>query len=80
MARCSSLIKSGFDLKPPVVPLPTLYFSSEKLPRIFGTLVLALPSKHKGGELHLTHAGKTEILRHLRSLSLVSHVWLGASP
>jgi len=36
--------------------------SSEKAPRMFATLVVALPSKHEGGEVRVTHAGKTEIL------------------
>ncbi|KUJ09541.1 uncharacterized protein LY89DRAFT_787848 [Mollisia scopiformis] len=34
---------------------------SEKAPRMFATLVIALPSKHEGGEVHVTHAGKTKI-------------------
>lgn len=28
---------------------------------MFGTMVIALPSKHEGGEVRVTHAGKTEI-------------------
>jgi hypothetical protein len=35
--------------------------SSEKAPRMFATLVVALPSKHEGGEVRVTHAGKTEV-------------------
>lgn len=28
---------------------------------MFGTLVMALPSKYEGGEVHVTHAGKTKV-------------------
>jgi hypothetical protein len=28
---------------------------------MFGTLVIVLPSKHSGGEVHLSHAGKTRV-------------------
>ncbi|TVY13045.1 hypothetical protein LARI1_G009289 [Lachnellula arida] len=34
---------------------------SEKVPRMFATLVIALPSKHEGGEVRVTHAGKTRV-------------------
>ncbi|TVY44089.1 hypothetical protein LOCC1_G004493, partial [Lachnellula occidentalis] len=34
---------------------------SEKAPRMFATLVIALPSKHEGGEVRVTHAGKTRV-------------------
>lgn len=30
---------------------------------MFATLVIALPSKHEGGELHVTHAGKMEVFK-----------------
>jgi hypothetical protein len=36
-------------------------FSSEKVPGMFGTLVIVLPSKHEGGEVRVTHAGETKI-------------------
>jgi hypothetical protein len=29
---------------------------------MFGTLVIALPSRHEGGEVHVSHAGKTKVL------------------
>lgn len=32
---------------------------TEKAPRMFGTLVVTLPSEHEGGDLHLTFGGKT---------------------
>lgn len=32
----------------------TDFNSSEKAPGMFGTLVIALPSKHEGGEVFLT--------------------------
>lgn len=35
---------------------------SEKEQGMFGTLIIALPSKHEGGQVHLSHAGKTEVL------------------
>ncbi|KAK5214727.1 hypothetical protein LTS03_011672, partial [Exophiala xenobiotica] len=35
---------------------------SEKEPGMFGTLVICLPSKHEGGEIHVTHGGQTKIL------------------
>jgi len=35
---------------------------SEKVPGMFGTLVICLPSKHEGGEVHLTHAGTKVVL------------------
>jgi hypothetical protein len=28
---------------------------------MFATLVIALPSKHEGGEVRVTHAGKTQV-------------------
>ena len=31
---------------------------TEKIPRMFATLVIALPSKHRGGELLIRHAGE----------------------
>ncbi|KAI9882227.1 MAG: Sorting nexin mvp1 [Watsoniomyces obsoletus] len=34
---------------------------SEKEPRMFGTLVISLPSKHEGGAVVTTHAGKSSI-------------------
>ncbi|KAH6672517.1 hypothetical protein B0J14DRAFT_74998 [Halenospora varia] len=34
---------------------------SEKAPRMFATLVIALPSKHEGGEVRVTHAGQTKV-------------------
>ncbi|TVY39810.1 hypothetical protein LSUB1_G005264 [Lachnellula subtilissima] len=34
---------------------------SEKVSRMFATLVIALPSKHEGGEVRVTHAGKTRV-------------------
>jgi len=38
-------------------------FSSEKVPGMFGTLVICLPSKHGGGEVHVTHGGQRKVLR-----------------
>ncbi|KAK5262783.1 hypothetical protein LTR96_011732, partial [Exophiala xenobiotica] len=35
---------------------------SAKEPGMFGTLVVCLPSKHEGGEIHVTHGGQTKIL------------------
>nr|POF13111.1 hypothetical protein CFP56_10259 [Quercus suber] len=35
---------------------------SKKDPNIFGTLVIALPSKHEGGDVHFSHAGVTTVL------------------
>ncbi|KAI1641069.1 hypothetical protein F4809DRAFT_587232 [Biscogniauxia mediterranea] len=34
---------------------------SEKAPRMIGTLVISLPSKHEGGEVRLSHCGKTRV-------------------
>jgi hypothetical protein len=31
---------------------------TEKVPGMFGTLVISLPSPHEGGEVHLSHSGK----------------------
>jgi hypothetical protein len=38
-------------------------FSSEKEPGMFGTLIICLPSKHEGGEVHITHGGQRKVLR-----------------
>lgn len=58
----SSLIKSRFHLIPaPGFNNKLICRSSEKTPRVFATLVIALPSKHEGGELQVTHAGKTQV-------------------
>jgi hypothetical protein len=38
-------------------------FSSEKAPGMFGTLVICLPSKHKGREVHVSHGGQRKVLR-----------------
>lgn len=35
---------------------------SGKVPGMFGTLVICLPSKHAGGEVHLSHAGQKKAL------------------
>jgi hypothetical protein len=35
---------------------------SEKVPGMFGTLVVCLPSKHEGGEVYLSHAGQKKVL------------------
>jgi hypothetical protein len=35
---------------------------SEKVPGMFGTLVVCLPSMHEGGEVHLSHNGKKKVL------------------
>ncbi|KAK7744787.1 hypothetical protein SLS62_010020 [Diatrype stigma] len=34
---------------------------SEKVPGMVGTLVICLPSKHEGGDVHLSHAGKARV-------------------
>jgi hypothetical protein len=34
---------------------------TEKVPGMFGTLVICLPSKHEGGEVHLSHAGERKV-------------------
>ncbi|KAI1470027.1 uncharacterized protein F4812DRAFT_457425 [Daldinia caldariorum] len=34
---------------------------SEKVPGMIGTLVICLPSKHEGGSVHLSHAGKSYV-------------------
>lgn len=34
---------------------------SEKAPGMVGTLVICLPSKHEGGDVYLSHAGKTRV-------------------
>ncbi|KAG9238196.1 hypothetical protein BJ875DRAFT_437669 [Amylocarpus encephaloides] len=34
---------------------------SEKTPGMFATLVVALPSKHEGGEVRVSHAGETRV-------------------
>jgi hypothetical protein len=34
---------------------------TEKVPGMFGTLVVCLPSKHEGGQVHLSHAGTKKI-------------------
>lgn len=36
-----------------------IYQSSEKTDGMFGTLVICLPSLHEGGDIVLTHRGKT---------------------
>lgn len=46
------------------IPADTLVlFSSEKAPGMFGTLVICLPSKHEGGEVHVSHGGQRKVLR-----------------
>lgn len=35
---------------------------TEKVPGMFGTLVVCLPSKHTGGEVRLSHGGKEKII------------------
>lgn len=40
-----------------------IFGSTEKVPGMFGTLVICLPSKHEGGELHLTHGKSTKIFK-----------------
>lgn len=35
---------------------------SEKAPGMIGTLSICLPSRHEGGEVHLSHAGKDRII------------------
>lgn len=39
-----------------------LHKDTEKAPRIFGTLVICLPSQHEGGDLILSFNGKTQRL------------------
>ncbi|KAK2750644.1 hypothetical protein FQN57_002715 [Myotisia sp. PD_48] len=39
------------------------YSDAEADGKMFGTLVICLPSQHKGGDVHITHGGKTKILR-----------------
>ncbi|KUI65191.1 hypothetical protein VM1G_00844 [Cytospora mali] len=34
---------------------------SEKAPGMIGSLIICLPSKHEGGEVHLSHAGKDHV-------------------
>lgn len=34
---------------------------TEKVPGMFGTLVVCLPSKHNGGEVHLSHSGEKKV-------------------
>ncbi|KAF2670498.1 hypothetical protein BT63DRAFT_454687 [Microthyrium microscopicum] len=36
---------------------------TEKVLGMFGTLVVCLPSKHTGGEVHVSHAGSTKIFK-----------------
>lgn len=36
---------------------------TEKIPGMFGTLVVCLPSEHVGGEVHLKHGQKQKVLR-----------------
>jgi hypothetical protein len=36
---------------------------TEKVPGMFGTLVISLPSQHEGGEVHLSHAGREVIFQ-----------------
>ena len=36
---------------------------TEKVPGMFGTMIVCLPSEHTGGEVHLTHNQKRQILR-----------------
>ncbi|KAH9893021.1 hypothetical protein F4778DRAFT_772644 [Xylariomycetidae sp. FL2044] len=35
---------------------------SEKPPGMTGTLSICLPSRHKGGEVHLSHAGRSQVI------------------
>ncbi|KAI1111454.1 hypothetical protein F5Y14DRAFT_425065 [Nemania sp. NC0429] len=35
---------------------------SEKAPGMIGTLSICLPSRHEGGEVHLSHAGKDQVI------------------
>jgi hypothetical protein len=36
---------------------------TEKVPGMFGTLVISLPSPHEGGEVHLSHSGEGAIFK-----------------
>ena len=36
---------------------------TEKVPGMFGTMVVCLPSEHTGGEVYLTHGGKQRVLQ-----------------
>lgn len=40
--------------------------STEKIPGMFGTLVVCLPSAHKGGEVGLQHCGKRKVFASAR--------------
>ncbi|KAI1503714.1 hypothetical protein F5X99DRAFT_406714 [Biscogniauxia marginata] len=40
---------------------------SERAPGMIGTLVISLPSKHEGGEVHLSHGGKTLVCKTAQS-------------
>jgi hypothetical protein len=37
--------------------------SSEKVPGMFGTLVICLPARHDGGAVNLRHAQKSKVFR-----------------
>ncbi|KAI1332138.1 hypothetical protein F5Y16DRAFT_214404 [Xylariaceae sp. FL0255] len=45
---------------------------SEKAPGMIGTLSICLPSHHKGGEVHLSHAGKDHVIDTSKSFFDVS--------
>jgi hypothetical protein len=38
-------------------------YSSEKAQGMFGTLVIALPAEHSGGDVEATFRGKTKVLK-----------------
>jgi hypothetical protein len=56
-------------LSDPITRVADALCSSEKSDRIFGTLVITLPSAHAGGDLSVFHAGE---LRHQCRTSLYS--------
>lgn len=41
--------------------------STEKIPNMFGTLAISLPSKHRGGEVVLEHCGEDIVYESYKS-------------
>lgn len=44
---------------------------TEKIPGMFGTIVICLPSAHEGGDMVVTHCGQPQGLQNVRSRTIV---------
>lgn len=66
-ALCSRPTKSKAEKAFVLCIMKLMGSSSEKAPGMFGTLVICLPSKHDGGDVHLTHSGQSRAFETAKS-------------